>query len=145
MAKQAPLCSRLQDALRDGKDLGEELKYGDGRTLTLEDATSLCDFLAGQTDIRPLIDTAQHGHYSTPCYHLVMAFQAEADEAATEHLRAHGLPELLRLCDLALAEPDPPDPPLTMIAKMFALYGYGPGVDRVAAIARRFPDASMLS
>jgi hypothetical protein len=60
-------------------------------------------------------------------------------------LRAHGLPELLRLCDLALAEPKPPSHPLTMIAKMFALYGYEPGVERVAAIARRFPDAYMLS
>jgi hypothetical protein len=32
-----------------------------------------------------------------------------------------------------------------MIAKMFALHGYEPGVDRVAAIARRFPDGYMLS
>jgi hypothetical protein len=145
MPSQASLRSRLQAALLSGKDLAEELKYGDDRPLTLEEATGLCDFLAEQTDIHRLVDATTHGTYRTPLYHLVMPFQAADDEEVREHLRSRGLPELLRLCDLALADPGSPDHPLAMMAKMFALYGYEPGVERVAAIARRFPDAYMLS
>jgi hypothetical protein len=145
MAKKSSLRSRLQAALRAGKNLSEELKFADSGPLRLADAVELCMFLAEQTDIRPLIDASQHGKYSTPLSYLVMPFQTEADEAGREHLRQQGLPELLRLCDLALAEPDPPDDPLVMIAKMFALYGYEPGVERVATIARRFPDCGWLA
>jgi hypothetical protein len=139
------LRTRLHDALLAGKDLSGELQYGDDRPLSLADATELCGFLAEQADVHRLIDPHANGKYTTPLYHLVMTFQAEADEAAREYLRDHGLPELLRLCDLALAEPDPPGHPLAMIAKMFARYSYAPGVERVAAIARRFPDEYMLS
>jgi hypothetical protein len=54
------LRSRLQAALQAGKDLSKILKYDDSRPLSLADATELCAFLAEQTDVRPLIDTAEH-------------------------------------------------------------------------------------
>ena len=145
MTTNASLRSRLRTALLAGNDLSEVLKFGDSRPLCLADATELCEFLAEQTDIHRLIDTEKDGPYHTPLYYLVMALQADTDKETTEHLRDHGLPELLRLCDLALAEPDPPDHPLTMMAKMFAMYSYEPGVGRVATIARRFTDSYMLS
>jgi hypothetical protein len=145
MAKKASLQSRLRADLLAGKDLSKELNFSDSRPLRLADAVELCAFLAEQTDVHRLIDTSQHGEYDTPLYHLVMPFQQDVDDQTREHLREHGLPELLRLCDLALAEPNPPGHPLVMIAKMFALYGYEPGVERVAVIARRFPDEYMLS
>lgn len=139
------LRSRLNAALLAGKDLSEELKFTDSRPLCLREAIQICELLAEQTNVRRLVDSATHGEYSTPLYHLAMLFQAEMEDAATEYLRAHGLPELLRLCDLALVEPEPPAHPLTRIAKMFALYGHEPGVERMAAIVRRFPDSYYLS
>jgi hypothetical protein len=139
------LVSRLRAALLAGKNLSEELKYDDSRPLPLADARQLCEFLAEQADVRPLIDTSRYGNWGTPLYHLVMPFQADADEVARKQLRTHGLPQLLRLCGLALTQPDPPGHPFTMIAKMFALYRYEPGVSRVAAVARRCPDEYKLS
>ncbi len=141
----ASLRSRLRAALLAGKSLSDELDYAGSRRLSPPHAAELCQFLAEQNDICRLIDTGKHGAYHTPLYHLVMPFQADMNEAAAAHLRAHGLPQLRRLCDLALAEPDPPGHPLVMIAKMFALYADGPGVERVAAVARRFPEEYLLS
>jgi hypothetical protein len=48
------------------------------------------------------------------------------------------------LCDLSLEEPNA-EHALTMIAKMFAMYGYEPGLSLVASIARRFPDSFWIS
>jgi hypothetical protein len=79
MARMAFLLSRLSTALLAGKDLSEELDFGDSRPLRLAGATELCDFLAEQTDIRRLTDTSTHGEYGTPLYHLVMAFKVDAD------------------------------------------------------------------
>lgn len=137
------LLPRLRAALRDGKSLAGELKFS--KSFKQADAAALCEFLAEQEDIRPLIDIERHSAYSTPLYHLVMPFQTETDDATTKLLRTNGLPQLLRLCDLALAEAQCPDHPLTMMAKMFAMYAYEPGVARVAAIARRFSDSFMVS
>src|SRR5262249_5009833 len=139
----ASLLGRLQSALRAGKNFSKELKSD--RRLSSSDAADLCTFLGQQSEIAPLIKTEPWGEYHVPLYYLVMPFQNAEEEEVREHLRAHGLPELARLCDLALAQAKVPSHPLTMIAKMFALYAYEPGVTRVAAIARRFPEDYMLS
>ena len=98
------LLSRLPAALVAGKDLSDELKVGDEREKEIgpADAADICTFLAEQTDVGPLL---QGSTFITPLYHLVMCFQAEMEEETRDYMREHGLPELLRLCDLGLGEP----------------------------------------
>lgn len=134
------LRKKLRAALADGRDLSDVLAFDESRPLALSDAVDLCDFLAEQRDVRPLLDTTSHGEYSTPLYALALAFEASGDETTGQYLIEHGLPHLLRLCDLALAEPAPPPHPLGMIANIFTVYGYEQGVEPIAVIGRRFPN-----
>lgn len=134
------LRSRLRTTLSEGKALSDLLAFDESCPLGLQDARSLCDFLAEQTDLEPLIHEVEGNYFHTALCDLTMPFQYPADENVAEHLREHGLPELLRLCDLALDRPDTPSYPVLMIAKMLAIYAYEPGVARIAEMARRFPN-----
>src|SRR5262245_29754246 len=134
------LRAKLAASLKAGRDLSDDIT----KPVTKADASALCDFLAEQTDIRPLVDASSHGEYSTQLYRLVMAFQDPEDKAAADVFRARGLPELARLCDLAMSEQVANGHALTMIAKMFALYRYEPGAGHIARIARRCTDEYFL-
>lgn len=115
------------------------------RQWTVEEVRDLCDFLQEIEDVGPLLDVRGGSPYSTPLYELVMAFQNEWDEPSVEYVREVGLPALLRLTELALAEPEPPPHPLTMAAKMFVMYCFEPSVETVVELVRRFPGEYMFS
>lgn len=141
---QSKLAAAVRKALSKSPpgDLGEVLEPWDNRDLSMGDANDLCELLR-EIEIGRLLDTT-HGDTSTPLYSLVMLFQAEKEEGVGEYLAEHGLPELARLFDLGMAG-DPPAHPFVMMAKMFAGFQYEPGVERVAKVARRFPEEYFLS
>jgi hypothetical protein len=136
------LLSRLRSDLASGKGFAF---LGRRRKMSAEEACDLCAFLEEIQDVRPLIDTTNRSPYDTLLYPLVMAFQTEMDQAACDVVHRVGMAQLLRICDLALAEPSTPAHPLTMMVKMFVMYAYEPAMERVPAIVRRFPDEYMFS
>jgi len=133
-----PLAAALRAALAKPDRLPAALEPWADTELTPADADGLCTVLAEQADVRPLLAPA--GGPTTPLYHLAALFQNDAADEATRALRKRGMAELARLFDAAMILPDPPAEPLVFVCKMFALYAYRPGVRRIAAGVRRFPD-----
>src|SRR3954470_20708037 len=136
------LAETIRAALEKGKPgrLQRALEKWDGRPLKVADAEGLVAVLAQQTDVEPLVEDSDD---DTFLYHLALLFQNDAADDATRVLRDRGVPELARLFDAALALPDCPAEPLAVCCKIFALYAYEPGTERVAAAARRWPDEHM--
>jgi hypothetical protein len=114
------------------------LEKWDFRTIRLADAEGLVEVLAGQRDATALADDGGNG--DSFLYHLALLFQNRASDDATRYLRDRGLPELARLFDDAFAWEDCPAEPLVVCCKIFALYAHAPGVPRIAAAVRRWPD-----
>jgi hypothetical protein len=135
------LADTIRAALEKGKPrrLEKALAKWDVRQLTRADAEGLVAALAEQTGAGPLVADDN----GTFLYHLALLFQNDAADDATRVLRDRGVPELARLFDAALALPDCPAEPLAVCCKIFALYAYEPGTERVAAAARRWPDEGM--
>ena len=133
------LADTVRAALEKGgpANLVTALEPWDNREFTAADAEGLVAVLAEQADAEPLV-AATEG--DTILYHLAMLFQNDAEDSATRTLAVRGVPELVRLFDAAAARPDCPADPLVIACKMFALYAHEPGVPRVAAAVRRFPD-----
>ena len=136
----------LADAIRaalakpEASRLATALEHWDDKELTLADADGLVAVLAEITDVKPLVADHDGENFLD---HLARLFQSDAADAATLALRDRGLPQLARLFDAAMAVPDCPAAPLLTVCTAFALYSYRPGVGRVAAAVRRFPDEDM--
>jgi hypothetical protein len=133
------LADTIRAALEKGQPerLQKALEKWDTKPLTLADAEGLVAVLAEQTDAKRLVADSDGESF---LYHLAVLFQNDASDDATRVLRDRGLPELARLFDGAAELPDCPSEPLTIVCKIFALYSHEPGVERVAATVRRFPD-----
>jgi len=133
------LADTLRAALEKGgpANLAQALEPWDDRELTAADAEGLVAVLAERLEVGPLVASSEG---DTILYHLAMLFQNDAEDAATRVLATRGMPELVRLFDAAAEFPDCPAEPLVIACEMFALYAHKPGVPRIAATARRFPD-----
>jgi hypothetical protein len=143
--KQQTLADAIRSALAKAEShtLYEALAPWDDKELTLADAEGLVEVLAEQTDVKPLIDTLVYTESGTPLETLAMLFQKESSDDATRFLRDRGMRELIRLFDAAMEFPGCPAPPMLSLCKMFAVYVSKPGLERVVAAVRRFPDKYM--
>lgn len=132
------LADTIRAALSKGDvdKLRKAIEKWDDKPLTLTDAVGLVTVLSEQADAKPLVA----GDGDTFLYHLAALFQNDSEDDATRALHERGLPELVRLFDSAAEVPDCPADPLVLTCKMFALYAHEPGLTRIAATVRRFPD-----
>ncbi len=136
------LADTIRLALEKGKParLARALERWDTKELTAVDAEGLVAVLAEQTDVAALV---KDHHDETVLYHLALLFQHDASDDATRVLRDRGVAELTRLFDAAIELPECPAEPLSVACKIFALYAYGPGTQRIATAVRRYPDEGM--
>lgn len=136
--------SRLEQALEGGLApsgrLSQELgALGDYPIETVEDARAVCVALRRFAD--QLQQAAAAGNAECDCsalHPLASLFQeAESDEAYLV-LEAHGLPILLEIFDqrLPLAVADEGED-LIFILKIFVVYGYAPGMQRIVTALRQ--------
>jgi hypothetical protein len=123
----------LADTIRLALEKGSPRRLE--RALEKWDTTQL--MLAEQTDVELLVDEQDD---ETFLYHLAVFFQNDAADDATIVMRDRGVPELARLFDAAMELPECPADPLAMCCKIFALYAYGPGTQRIATAVRRWPE-----
>ncbi|MDY3553778.1 hypothetical protein R5W24_002892 [Gemmata sp. JC717] len=134
------LSETIRTALANpGASLAEALEPWEDTELTLPDAEEFVAVLREQTDVKRLL-TPGNG---VPLQALAQLFQNEATDDATRFLRDRGTPELVRLFDLAIAVPGVDPEALLTVCKMLAVYVSQPGLERVAAAVRRFPDEYM--
>lgn len=143
--RKSNLAATIRAALAapDAATLAAALEPWDDKELTLADAEGLVSVLAGVSDVRPLVDAVVYGETGTPLQTLAMLFQNESSDDATRLLRDRGMAELVRLFDAAVAVPECPADALLTVCKMFAVYVSEPGLERVVAAVRRFPDEYM--
>ncbi|HVX64197.1 MAG TPA: hypothetical protein VHC19_26480, partial [Pirellulales bacterium] len=140
--------SRLQRAIDRGMkpegDLSEELgKLEDYQIRSRKDGRAICAAL------RELRENRSDGKSLTSSLHsLTGLFQdvESRDVPAFEVLYTEGLPELIRLANAGLQQPDEEETDdLLFVLKVLAMYGSREGAETVAAAARRplKPDAYM--
>ncbi|AMV27074.1 hypothetical protein VT84_21915 [Gemmata sp. SH-PL17] len=143
--RKLDLAETIRTALAkpEAASLSEALEPWDDKELTLGDAEGLVSALAAITDVKPLIDAKVHGETGTPLQTLAVLFQNESSDDATRLLRDRGMTELMRLFDAAIMVPECPSDPILTICKMFAVYVSKPGLERIVAAVRRFPDEYM--
>lgn len=132
--------SALQRAIARGMqpngNLNDELgKLNDYPIRSRKDAKAICDALRRL----PLKASDENG-FSSPLHALAALFQDVdgGDCPAFEVLYREGLPELMRIFDARIEDPEADDDAdLLMVLKILALYGSREGADTIVKAARR--------
>jgi hypothetical protein len=130
---RSPFQKALELGMKPGADLSDELNKLEGFQLaTKKDALALVDAL------KRLPKEECHDHYSTRLRTLAGLFQEieNGEVPAFEILCLQALPELLRLYDLLWGKDDEDNDDLHFILKIFAMYGYPAGVERLIQAAQ---------
>lgn len=136
----SPLEQALHRGLAPGGHLSQELAaLGDYPLETVADAQAVCVALRGYADqLRGASATGGTECDCSPLHPLASLFQeAETDEAYLV-LQEHGLPLLLDIFDrrLPLAIADEGED-LIFVLKIFVVYGYPPGMERIVTALRQ--------
>jgi hypothetical protein len=141
--------SRLQRAiargLKPGGDFGGALsRLGPSPVETSRDARAICTALARYPWAeRP--PQQQGAPVRSPLHALTALFQDVRGKGAFDVLREEGLAQLLRIFDERFAEPGEEAGDLMFVLKIFGMYRYRAGVERIVRAARKplEPDSYM--
>lgn len=129
-----PLQLAIERGLKPGGDLAAELDEIDDYTIkSKRDAQAICRAL----EIVNQAPEVMGKRGKSPLYKLAGLFQdAEGGSAACEHLRAQGIPLLIKLAQKAKAEAGFDKSDFLFVLKMLAAYGTKEGADLVIEAAQ---------
>jgi hypothetical protein len=150
---KSPLELVLEKGLAAGGNLSQELAaLGDYPVETAQDAEAVCAALRKLSDsfipvaVQPGAEHCESGTCSNaPLHPLASLFQdAETDEAFTV-LQSQGLPILLEIFDKRLPHAFADEgEDLIFLLKIFVVYGYEPGMQRIVAALRQPLDHNLF-
>jgi len=132
--------SRLQQALRKGLEPGGNLadelfRLGDYVITNEDDAREVCEALKQFPLPQPPADEFFQGW--TPLHAVTALFQQVENESAFAVLFEQGIPELIRVFDELVDEPDDQGDALLFVLKILVMYGSSEGMGRLVEAARR--------
>ncbi len=134
MDRRTELQKAIARGLRPGGDLSDELDELEDYSIERRcDATAICNALR---QFPRACDRESRGHWIiSPLHALTSLFQDVGSEESYEVLSEQGLPELLRVYDTLNRSSDSETADLLFILKIFAMYRYDDGIERIIAAA----------